>query len=180
MDKEIKCKKGCCTLKLTTTPHTFKSLNSDPLTKRHSAGIAIVTDSQNLGRKILLTQSYNNLWGVPKGKRELNETLPECASREVLEESGINIPSDVLRTCKKFTFVPGYDKNLTIHIFQYIISTIEYVTLAIENKPDLQPHLHEDSTGFGWININCLKDAIKDNKIRLNVLTKFILKKIEP
>ncbi len=61
--------------------------------------------------KNLITQSYNNLWGIPKGKKESNETLLECASREVVEESGIKVDVSSLKSCEEIIFIPNYDKN---------------------------------------------------------------------
>ena len=178
MDRELKCKKRCCVLRFTTSIHNFEK-EKNALTsegkKRQSAGIAIVTENTE-NRRILLTQSYNNLWGVPKGKKEGNETILECASREVVEESGVKIPSSSLKTCEEFIFVPSYDKKLTIHIFKYVMPTMEYVLSEME-KMNID-NLHQDSTGVGWICIDCLKDVVKAKKIKLNALTKFILKKI--
>ncbi len=37
--------------------------------------------------------------------------------------------------------------------------------------------LHDDSTGFGWINLKCLNEITKAKTIKLNSLTKYILKK---
>jgi 8-oxo-dGTP pyrophosphatase MutT (NUDIX family) len=174
MDKNIKCKKGCCVLKFTSTLREFKKENAltykERKSKRKSAGIAVITEN----RRLLLTQSYNNLWGVPKGKKEINETLLECALREVVEESGIKISSRNI--CDEFTFVPSYDKKLTIHIFKYLMSEMEYITFEMKNININD--LHEDSTGFGWIKIDCLIDIVNDDKIKLNSLTKYILKKI--
>ncbi len=37
--------------------------------------------------------------------------------------------------------------------------------------------LHDDSTGFGWINLKCLNEITKAKTIKLNSLTKYILRK---
>jgi 8-oxo-dGTP pyrophosphatase MutT (NUDIX family) len=171
MDKELKCKKGCCALKFTTSIHAFnKEIKNDECIK---AGVAIITDDEETKRKILITQSYNRLWGVPKGKKEGYETLLECASRELEEESGVKIPSSCLKSCEKIIFVPSYDKRVSIHIYKYTMSTLEYITCGMSTMK--VEDLHQDSTGFGWIDIDCLKN---EKKIKLNSLTKFVLKKL--
>ncbi len=67
---KIKCAKGCCILNFTNEIHHFKNKNISKNSHRESAGIAIIVD-ENIDKKILITQSYNNLWGIPKGKRKV-------------------------------------------------------------------------------------------------------------
>jgi 8-oxo-dGTP pyrophosphatase MutT (NUDIX family) len=43
------------------------------------------------GRVLLIKRSDNGLWGLPAGTIELNETVRECAIREVLEETGLAV-----------------------------------------------------------------------------------------
>ena len=179
LDKEYKCDKGCCTLKFTSSVHKFYKnykKNGRQNESRDSAGIAVMTESQNLGKKLLLTQSYNNLWGVPKGKREGEETVQECACREVREESGVKISLASLDNCQEYKYVPHYDKQLTIHIFKYIMPTIDYVTCVLEKLSTND--MHDDSTGFGWIDLNCLQTAVKKRDIKLNAVTKYVLAKL--
>jgi 8-oxo-dGTP pyrophosphatase MutT (NUDIX family) len=40
---------------------------------------------------LLIKQSKNSDWGIPKGKINLGETHEECAVREVFEETGVRI-----------------------------------------------------------------------------------------
>jgi 8-oxo-dGTP pyrophosphatase MutT (NUDIX family) len=176
-DKKYKCDKGCCVLNFTSSIHKFhRKSNKKKNEQRDSAGIAIITESCNLGKKLLLTQSYNNLWGVPKGKREAGESIQQCACREVSEESGVKILITALETCEEYTYVPAYDKHLTIHIFKYVMPTVDYVTCVLEKLTTND--MHEDSTGFGWIDLNCLKTAVQKRHIKLNAVTKYILSKL--
>ncbi len=155
--------------------HHFKNKNISKNSHRESAGIAIIVD-ENIDKKILITQSYNNLWGIPKGKKESNETLLECASREVVEESGIKVDVSSLKSCEEIIFIPNYDKKLTIHIFKYFLPFVDYISYSMNNL--CLKDLHDDSTGFGWINLKCLNEITKAKTIKLNSLTKYILRKI--
>ena len=43
------------------------------------------------GKILLQKRSDNLLWGLPGGLKELDETLIECAKREVLEETNLDV-----------------------------------------------------------------------------------------
>lgn len=174
MNNKLVCEKGCCYLNFTSSIHYWGGGKSK--ISKISAGVLIIM-SDEIGRKILLTQSYNNLWGVPKGKKERYENIFECASREVMEESGIKIPYTVLKLCEKITYFPSYDKNSCIHIFKYFMAPVEYLSIVF-SKHKIST-LHNDSTGYGWVYVNCLNDFLKSRKIKLNALTKFLIKKIQ-
>jgi len=53
------------------------------------AASAIVTDSE--GRILLHRRSDNDMWALPGGVMELGESLADCAVREVLEETGLEV-----------------------------------------------------------------------------------------
>ncbi len=53
------------------------------------AASAVVTDDQ--GRILLQRRRDNNLWALPGGAMEMNESLPQAAIREVKEETGLDI-----------------------------------------------------------------------------------------
>ena len=61
-----------------------------PQTPRVGVGAITVKD-----RKVLLVkrgiEPSKGLWAIPGGMLKLGETLQECASREILEETGIKI-----------------------------------------------------------------------------------------
>ena len=50
---------------------------------------ALVFNNKN--ELLLNLRSDTNNWGIPGGSKELNETLEECAIRELKEETNINI-----------------------------------------------------------------------------------------
>ena len=45
----------------------------------------------NKNELLLNLRSDTNTWGIPGGSKELNETLEECAIRELKEETNINV-----------------------------------------------------------------------------------------
>ncbi|GAA3856725.1 NUDIX domain-containing protein [Streptomyces sedi] len=53
------------------------------------AASAVVTDDQ--GRILLQRRRDNDLWALPGGAMEMNESLPEAAIREVKEETGLDV-----------------------------------------------------------------------------------------
>ncbi|MCF6137758.1 NUDIX hydrolase [Pseudalkalibacillus berkeleyi] len=48
----------------------------------------LIKDSEG---NILVVQDRDNLWNFPSGKREADETLLQCAKREVKEEIGVQV-----------------------------------------------------------------------------------------
>ena len=55
-------------------------------------GVGATTLVFNNKRELLLNlRSDTNNWGIPGGSKELNETLEECAIRELKEETNINV-----------------------------------------------------------------------------------------
>lgn len=161
LDQRLGCCKGCCSLQFSSFTCNPKKHRSRVMGVIKSAGVAVICNGS-----IMLTQSYNNYWGIPKGKMEPYETLEQCALRELNEESGMVLPIDIFNHTKVHTYVPPYDNNLTIHIFIYVM-----------DKPcELNDNLMDDSTGRGWIKLSCLHNLQKSHKIKLNKLTRYMLK----
>jgi len=151
--------KSCCSYKI--TPYKIvKWINSDykNINKIIKAGCFVTDPSTN---KILLVQSRGQLWGPPKGTIQKKETYENCAIREVLEETGLNI------LCKDFleyTVVKNKAIYYNIHL----------------KEDDISPQTHikdNDANGIGWFSLNCLEELIKNNKIRINQHTKILIKK---
>jgi 8-oxo-dGTP pyrophosphatase MutT (NUDIX family) len=136
---QMRCQKKCCVL--TTMYKTKRFIDQVhppyPFEKR-KAGVLV-----KCGDKVLLVQSYNKSWGIPKGRVEISDkNLVDCAKRELLEETGIEIAlkdSDlhkiVLDNC---------------YIFEVFVESCDIV------NPEHLPRL--DSTGIGWVHRDCLTD----------------------
>ena len=67
-----------------------ESSNAYPLTPRVGVGAITVEDGKVLLVKRAIEPS-KGLWAIPGGTLKLGETLQECATREILEETGITI-----------------------------------------------------------------------------------------
>ena len=77
------CSNKCCEIKI--SPY-IKSVIIYNNFSNFKSGIFIF-DPEN--QKILLVQSNGNLWGIPKGTIQKNESFADCAIREVYEETGL-------------------------------------------------------------------------------------------
>jgi bis(5'-nucleosidyl)-tetraphosphatase len=55
---------------------------------KRAAGVVVVRDTPD-GLRVLLLRAYR-YWDMPKGRVERDETLFECAVREVREETGLS------------------------------------------------------------------------------------------
>src|SRR5574344_459000 len=142
------CKKGCCSLKILLKNKTENSGQPYPFEKR-KAGVFVCC-----GNKVLLTQSYNNYWGIPKGQMEpFDSSTKECAERELKEETGV--------------IVKLHDSDL----YKIILDNCYVYKINIKNMDliDLENLENLDSTGIGWANLDCAFD------FNLNFLTKKIL-----
>lgn len=144
LSQEIACQDQCC--KLVSKPYLNRLCKRrQPMRK---AGI-LFFDPQT--HKILLVQSKGNFWGIPKGTSESNETVTECAIREVWEETGLQV-----------------DPKQLIHRFDvYNQATYFFITLP-ETKVKIPDHEDNDANGIGWIKIQCLHDLINRGTIKIN------------
>lgn len=144
----VLCKKGCCSLKILSKVKGEKCEQRYPFEKR-KAGVFVCCDN-----KVLLTQSYNNCWGIPKGQMEpFDQTTKMCAERELKEETGLIV---VLN-----------DNDL----YRIILDNCYIYKISVENVNiiNIQNFENLDSTGIGWVDIECASD------FNLNFLTRKIL-----
>lgn len=144
----VLCKKRCCSLKILSKVKGEKCEQHYPFEKR-KAGVFVCC-----GNKVLLTQSYNNCWGIPKGQMEpFDQTTKMCAERELKEETGLIV---VLN-----------DNDL----YRIILDNCYIYKISVENVNiiDIQNLENLDSTGIGWVDIECASD------FNLNFLTRKIL-----
>lgn len=146
----IYCKKGCCTLNVLNQSYfeTKDKISHNPFEKR-KAGVFVCCND-----RVLLTQSYNNFWGIPKGQMEqYDQTIKNCAERELREETGLNVTLNE-ENLYKILFENCY-------IYKITVDNMDVVN--INNLNNL------DSTGIGWIKYECAFD------LQLNFITKTIL-----
>jgi 8-oxo-dGTP pyrophosphatase MutT (NUDIX family) len=63
----------------------MKSESPEPITAAGGVVFRVVN-----GETEILLIERNGVWDLPKGKLEVGESIPECAIREVTEETGVN------------------------------------------------------------------------------------------
>ena len=89
-------------------------------------GVGATTLVFNNKNELLLNlRSDTNNWGIPGGSKELNETLEECAIRELKEETNINVNDLELITVlsgKEYYFKYPNDDELDCVIVLYKVS----------------------------------------------------------
>ena len=155
----IPCIDGCCSL--TLFPKEKKEFDGAfyPFEKR-KAGVLVCcgdtsskSDPETRG-KVLIVQSYNNFWGIPKGRVESYDDGPKvCAERELKEETGMEIElkeSDLFRIILDNCYV-------------YKINVDSMDVVNHENLPILE------STGIGWVKPYCALD------FNINFLTRKVV-----
>lgn len=185
-DKELSqikitnCKKGCCIFK-TNSKYVELDVKYSNI-KKNKAGVLLYDMLKN---KIILVQSKNRLYGFPKGSLSDNETPIDAAVRELKEETGIHVKKsqlgslyiiDSLRRYKpikpRITYSKcgrlvinctlNYNKNKK-YAYYYILNTD-----LNDNMFNVQLDKDNDANRCVLLSLSCLKDYIKNGKIRLN------------
>ena len=107
-------------------------------------------------RRICLVQSRGNLWGCPKGSLLESEEFVEGAKREVEEETGIQL------------------QDADLHTPLWISPTVVYyyVERSYRDGGELQYLTGNDANGLVWIKMTCLRDLLREDKIRITSHTR--------
>ncbi len=107
----------------------------------------------NKNELLLNLRSDTNTWGIPGGSKELNETLEECAIRELKEETNINVNDLELITVlsgKEYYFKYPNEDELDCVIALYKVSNYagelkindgesrELKFFSLDNLPELE------------------------------------------
>jgi len=126
-------------------------------TRRKAGGF--ITDREN--KFVLLVQSCGKMWGPPKGTVEPNETVSECAAREIREETGL----DVTRT--------AYAVSSTYVRFK---SRYYYYNITVDDPPPVRVQLQSgnDANGVGWFSVDCVVRNIKAGTMHGNQHLKYV------
>lgn len=106
------------------------------------AGGGWVTNEQDQ----VLFMKRRGKWDLPKGKLDPDETLEQCAIREVEEETGL----------KNLTLVQPL--LVTYHTYtengKPILKESHWYHLKVSGTQELQPQLEEQITSLEWMNLN--------------------------
>jgi len=158
------CKNGCCTYEI----RPYDRCEFTPRNK-YKAGVFIFDKNLN---KILLVQSRGNLWGSPKGSIESNESIIECAQREVFEETGISITHSRGASDP----VHGSISDSSKFIFNnshYFYCNLSQCPISLDT-PMISNDIN-DASGIGWFSIPCLLNLIESEQIQINFHCKLLL-----
>jgi hypothetical protein len=113
--------------------------------------VALLTDNSILLGK----RRDSGKWVMPGGLKEGSETPQECASRELLEETGISIPPE------KMNYVGSSMDGVDGQLFQvdlFCVSTSDELTADGSKDPD------QEISVWKWINISKgLPDDVNEN-----------------
>ena len=98
--------------------------------------IALICDGQILTilRDDKPTIPWANLWELPGGGREGNESPFECAAREVYEELGIHLDEDCLLWSKIYPSVIFKDKQSVFMVGQLRQEQFDNITFGDEGQ----------------------------------------------
>ncbi|MBQ7222549.1 MAG: NUDIX domain-containing protein [Bacteroidales bacterium] len=100
---------------------------------------------------------HRNIWDLPKGMLEQNETVRECAVREVREETGVrNLTAGKEICVTHHTYLSGGVPILKhTHWFEMVCNDEEAVT-------ELVPQVEEEITKAAWLSGDSLKKAMEN------------------
>lgn len=140
----------CCRL----VHKNYKYKNYYYKNKPKKKGGIILVDSDK--KKFLIVQSNGSKWGIPKGSIDPNETIEQCAIREVYEETGLLIPPSILESFIQL-------RNRTYFISPHKMCGV------IANS---------DATGIGWVCYDCIEKLAKSHKIELTKDCLLIINKL--
>ena len=93
-------------------------------------------------KKELLLIKRNGVWDLPKGKLEPNESVEECAAREVGEETGIPRPSVISHLCDTYH---EYMEN-----GKQIGKTTHWYSMVSDGDQQMKPQYDEGITELMW------------------------------
>ena len=98
--------------------------------------IALICEGQILTilRDDKETIPYPNMWDLPGGGREGNETPFECVAREVYEELGIHLDEDCLLWSKIYPSVIFKDKQSVFMVGQLRQEQFDNITFGNEGQ----------------------------------------------
>jgi len=150
----IICNKGCCLLN--TTEYNSLGEKTNSVHRNKKSGILLYDKKTN---SILIVQSRGNLWGIPKGTVENGESYIDCAFREVLEETGLNLLTHKL------------ESSVTIGNSIYYLVYHEKCDVDVQKNNE-----NNDVNSIGWIKLDCLKELINQNILTLTKHSIDILK----
>lgn len=162
----------------------YPLLGGSRVTVTQTAGIVLFRDARALGVNgfdVLMVEQYGDTWSFPKGHRENGETLLECATRELSEETGISHAEGL---CYYFTGEPFTYRRESIagkkELKEITLYTAELTPLSIAftQRPESKD---KAITKSEWVNVESVcdrLDAEEDRKAFWKIYGKSLSKKV--
>lgn len=129
-----------------------------------AAAVALISNN----RLLMLKRFDSGNWTMPGGTMEFGESLKDCAIREVLEETGLNVEiCDIIGIYTDPQIVVEYSDGEVRQEF----STLYYGT--VKNGAE---HIDDESTEYKWVALAELPNIpmADSQKIRVNDVIRFI------
>ncbi|MEQ9404445.1 MAG: NUDIX hydrolase [Cyclobacteriaceae bacterium] len=93
-------------------------------------------------------------WDLPKGKLDKDETIEECAVREVQEETGVQVMIE-----KKIESVwHTYIQNR-----KYVLKKTHWYAMKCINDKDMMPQANEGIKKVEWMDMEEVRNSLKDS-----------------
>jgi len=124
---------------------------------RPAAAVALVKDNKVL----MIKRKDNDKWSLPGGTLEFDETMDECAIREIKEETGLDVFN--------LRFLKLYNDPKTV--VQYLDGEVrrEFTALYVASFKDSNVLLDSESKEFCWVNIDELLDLTMASSQRVRI-----------
>lgn len=118
-----------------------------PVQQHITAGGGVLFKTE--GNELFVLLIYRRgVWDLPKGKQEDNETVEQCALREVAEEVGCPLPSILGKLTETYHEYSEDDKEIG--------KTTHWFAMQTDQKVDFEPERQEGIEKVKWVN---LRDA---------------------
>jgi len=103
---------------------------------------------------MILLIKRNGVWDLPKGKLEEGETIPECAVREVEEETGLKALQIKSALCETYHEYKEHGKLIGKTTHWFLMNGIDIP------KQSLTPQKDEGITDLKWEELNRSRELL--------------------
>lgn len=135
-----------------------------PNSIKPAAAVAVVNDN----RVLLVRRRDNSKWTLPGGTLEYGESLPQCAVRELAEETNLKVEiTDILGTYTSPNVLIAYSDG---EVRQ------EFTIVYISRTADTEVRIDSESTDYQWVSVEQLDELelADSQRLRLEDLQSYL------